>query len=206
MRIEGVLYVFATKGQRRTDEYLGHKVQNSHLIYAWKRIGSDPDFPEWAWTWSYTDEDSGKKTTLGKGWRKVPVWSDYPGGVKAWVEALANNEIRPRHINALESLFPQSLPVSRRPDEIQDWKEQTLAEETRWMNAVRIYDLAPEEERPKLLNQLFPQSTARCFDYNSRCPMWDACFVESVKADPLGSGLYQIRLANHPEDDREDEE
>jgi hypothetical protein len=201
-RIEGVLYLFGVKGQRKMDDYLGFKVQNTPLAYGWVRKGNTEDEDEWAYTYSWTTEEMNTKTgklmgtKLGKGFRKVPIWSDYPGGVKAWIEDLHAQRITPRHINPFEAIFPASQPVMRRPDEIESWKRQTISNEGRVQARVRAAELEPTVE---ILDREFPQSTARCYDYMSRCQFWECCFTPAVQADPLASGLYQIRTSNHPE-------
>lgn len=207
--IEGVLYLIAVKGQRRMDNWLGFKTQSTPLAYAWMRPGPTDEDTEWAHSYSFTTDD-GRNTKLGKGFRKVSVWDNYPGGVKAWVEALAEQEITPRHENVLEEIFPQMMPVSRRADEIESWRRQTVAAESRWRDAereVRIDRILPSmSDFPNVLDRNFPQHTARCFDYASKCQFFDICWSPSVKDDPLGSGLYSIRVANHPEKGGEGDE
>jgi hypothetical protein len=209
MNIEGVLYLFAIKGQRKFDDYLGFKTQNTPLAYGWMKLGNTPEEADWSWQYSWQTEEinskTGKpvKTTLGKGWKKVPIWSDYPGGVKAWVEALAAREISPRHINPFESIFPESMPISRRGDEIESWRRQVVSQEGRVRQRAKAVELARGDEA--MLDAEFPQHTQNCFSYNSPCAFFDICFKPAVKADPLGSGLYRIRQANHPEHGGNDE-
>lgn len=208
-QIEGVLYLNCVKGQRKLDEYLGFKTQRTPLAYCWKKLNCDPDDQQFAWKWNYTDEDSGKNTTLGKGWKLVSAWDNYPGGVKAWIEALAANEIRPRHVNALEAQFPQMLPVSRRVDEIESWKRQTVAQEQRIRNAVRIVELAKEGAEMDFdaaLDQVFPQNTRSCFDFNSKCSMYDLCWNESSKNKPEVLDYFIPRLPNHPSEKEDGDE
>lgn len=209
MKIEGVLYLFAVKGQRRQDDYLGFKTQDTPLAYCWKRAGVTPEEDEYAWKYKWQTEEINSKTgkpistQLGKGFRKCPVWTEYPGGVKAWIDALTAKEITPRHIDPFEAIFPESLPVSRRADEIESWRRQIVSQESRVKQRVLAVEQANGDE--EVLDREFPQSTARCFDYQSKCSFFDACFTPSVHADPLGSGLYKIRTANHPERGGEDE-
>ena len=198
--INGVLYLFCVKGQRRMDDYLGFKTQDTPLAYGWVRKGDDGD--EWAWRYKWASEEEGKKfTQLPKGFRKVTIWDNYPGGVKAWIADLHSRQIIPRHLNALDGVFPQSMPVSRRADEIESWKRQTVAQEKRVANAAEVVNSMEDYPAAQqiAMDEQFPQHTARCFDYNSRCSFYEACFTPAVHADPLGSGLYQIRIANHPE-------
>ncbi len=206
--IEGVLYLIAVKGQRKFDDYLGFKVQNTPLAYGWVRKGVTEDEDEWAHSYGWATEEVNPKTgknvqtKLGKGFRKVSIWDNYAGGVKAWIDDLSQGRITPRHINPFEAIFPESLPVSRRADEIESWRRQIVSQEGRVRQRVRAVEAEPTVET---LDREWPQHTARCYDYMSRCQFWDACFVPSVTSDPLSSGLYQIRSANHPERSGEEE-
>jgi hypothetical protein len=194
-KVEGVLYLFAVKGQRRMDDYLGFKTQDSPLAYGWvRRNGPDG---EWAFRYKWASEEEGKKfTQLPKGFRKVTIWDNYPGGVKAWIEALAAREITPRHINPFEAIFPNSLPVSRRVDEIESWRRQIVSQESRIRQRVLAVETAHGDE--EVLDREFPQHTSHCYNFNSPCSFMPICFTPSVRADPLASGLYQIRIPNHP--------
>jgi hypothetical protein len=204
-RIEGALYLFAVKGQRRMDDYLGFKVQDTPLAYGWVKKGVPQEEDEWAFRYKWASEEEGRKfQQLPKGFRKVPIWSDYPGGVKAWIDALAAREITPRHINPFEAIFPESLPVSRRSDEIESWRRQVVSQESRVRQRVKAVEEAHGDE--EVLDREFPQHTANCYNYNSPCSFFDVCFKPAVKADPLGSGLYKIRQANHPEKGSSDAE
>ena len=173
------------------------------------RKGPTSDEDEWAWQYGWATEELNEKTgkmvqtKLGKGFRKVLVADAYPGGVKTWIAALAAQEITPRHISALEAIFPESLPVSRRADEIESWKRQVVSQEGRVKQRVLAVEQAHGDV--EVLDREFPQHTQRCFDYMSKCSFFDICFNPAVKADPLGSGLYTIRSANHPERGGSDE-
>ena len=202
MKIEGVLYKFVVKGRRTLDKYDNLYKQQSHLIYGWVRLDTlNTEFPEWSWSYEWEDEE-GKTKRLGRGWQKKPIWRDYPGGVKAWIEGLGRQEIFPRHQNALEASFPSALPVSRREDEIAHWKRQVVMQELQIARAVEEVN-NPVWATPTLfsvaLDDHFPQYTHSCEQY-SGCSMHDVCWVPAVAADPVGSGLYQIRsVTNHPE-------
>lgn len=212
-KVEGVVYLFAVKGQRRMDDYRGHKIQNSPLIYAWMKEGAIPEEDEWTWLYEWDTEEinpkTGKfiRTKLGKGWRKVPIWERYPGGVKAWVEDLAAQEIAPRHLNIFDQIFPEMLPVSRKASDIESWRRQAVSQELRVAQAVKAVECAHGPDQFQIvLDREFPQSTDHCFSFGGKCPVYDICWNESVKAmeDPLQSGLYQIRVANHPEKEAEE--
>jgi PD-(D/E)XK nuclease superfamily len=200
LKIEGVLYKYAVKGRRSKDKFDGLYKQDSHLIYGWKKLKGTEDEDNWSWKFKFEREDDpSKETTLGKGWQKVPIWREYPGGVKAWVEALSKNEIYPRHIDALQVVFPQSLPVERRGDEVEKWKRQTTAQEARVAESLDM--VIPWAD--KSLDIHFPQHTAACSNF-SGCSFHDICWNPEIGRDPIGSGLYEIRTANHPEDEEEE--
>src|ERR1700680_239807 len=105
MRIEGVLYKFIVKGTRRRDNFDGLYKQQSPLIYGWMKKGATLEETEWSWAYSWEKEDGSGEGRLGKGWRRVPIWRDYPGGVKQWIDDLHNNRVFPRHVDALQAIF-----------------------------------------------------------------------------------------------------
>lgn len=203
--IEGVLYIFATKGQRRLDKWDNLFKQDSKLIYGWKRVKPLDEFEDgWSWTYSFAKEDGTGDTNLGKGWKKQPIWREYPGGVKQWVQDLHESKIYPRHINALDEIFPQSLPVERRKDEVERWRRQITAQEEQVSVMVAemetYHSHLPNFEES--LDRFFPQFTHNCFTYNSPCAFLEVCHG-GVAAEP--GELYTIRSANHPESGDEDE-
>jgi hypothetical protein len=208
IKVEGVIYGWFVKGKRKKDEYLGAYRQDSPLIYGWLRKGQTPEDDEWAWRYGWDTEEINPKTgravgtKLGKGFRLVPIWQEYPGGVQAWVDDLAAQRVAPRHIPALESIFPQSMPVSRRADEIESWRRQTVQQENRTRVSL---DYAGTVADADDLDDHFPQSTHSCYSFARPCDFYRACWTPAVKADPLGSGLYTIRTMNHPQEANDDE-
>jgi hypothetical protein len=202
-RIEGVLYKWIVKGSRRKDNYDGLYKQGSHLIYGWQKLGTGGgDDAEWSWAYEFTTEE-GKTSRLGKGWKKVPIWREYPGGVKQWIEDLSKGEVFPRGVDTLGSVFPQALPVERREDEVESWKRQVVMQELDVADSVDRMsspEYAHHSERHRL-DVLFPQWTHSCHSY-SGCPFIPICW-EGAAAEP--GELYQIRTANHPEKGEGDE-
>lgn len=204
-RVEGVLYLFCVKGKRQLDDWDNQWKQNSHLIYGWKKLKPIDEFDDgWSWTFKYPKEDGSGGSTLGKGWKKVPIWSEYPGGVKQWITDLHERKVFPRHIDPFESVFPQSLPVERRADEVESWKRQVVAQEIEIPQLLKEVEMAREispESQKEVLDECFPQYSHSCHSY-SGCSMIDICW-NGVAAEP--GELYQIRSANHPETGDEDE-
>lgn len=203
VKIEGILYKFIVKGRRSLDKWDNLYKQNSHLVYGWAKLSTlDSEFPEWSWAYEYEDEN-GKTSRLGKGWQKKPIWRDYPGGVKQWVDDLSQSKVFPRHVDALAAVFPQAMPVERHEKDVEHWRNQVVAQEVDIAHKVQLQLSAtrlPEgqtgfENYADLLDMNFPQYTSSCHSY-SGCPFIPICW-EGVKAEP--NELYQIRLSNHPE-------
>lgn len=204
-KIEGVLYLFMVKGKRSLDDWDQQWKQGTHLIYAWKKVKPSIDeFDDgWSWTYKWPKEDGSGNSTLGKGWKKVSVWDNYPGGVKAWIDALHNREVFPRHLDPFESVFPQSLPVERRVDEVEHWKRQVVAQEMRvatYVESLADWDSSPELFQ-EFLDERFPQHTGACHQY-SGCQFIPICH-EGIQ--PEENELYTIRSANHPESEDSDD-
>ena len=198
IKVEGVLYKIIIKGQRRKDNWTGLYMQGSHLAYGWKKLGNGGgDEAEWSWAYEFEKEDGSGSSRLGKGWKKCPIWRDYPGGVKQWITDLSANQIFPRHIDALQAIFPQSLPVERRKDEVESWVRQTTAQEREIGDSVKTVQSWEDEPESfkESLDAYFPQYTHSCHSY-SGCSFLDVCW-NGVPAE-VGE-VYQIRSANHPE-------
>lgn len=205
MKIEGVLYLFAVKGKRQLDDWDQRWKQQSHLVYAWRKVKLQDEFDnEWSWSYKWPKEDGTGNSTLGKGWKRVAVWEEYPGGVKAWIEALHERSVFPRHLDPFESVFPQSLPVERRADEVAHWKRQVVQQEMKVANSVADIEGmvgASPTLHSMALDEHFPQYSHSCHSY-SGCQFIDICW-NGVAAEP--GELYQIRTANHPESSDEEE-
>jgi PD-(D/E)XK nuclease superfamily len=207
IKVEGVLYKWAIKGQRRKDNWDNLYKQSSHLIYGWKKLGNGGgDEAEWSWVYEFEKEDGSGSSRLGKGWQKKPIWRDYPGGVKQWIKDLSKGEVFPRHIDALQAIFPQSLPVERRKDEVKSWKHQVEHQELeigRKLGTIEYHEQCKADKvvMTELIDRLFPQYTSSCHSF-SGCSFIDVCW----NGAPAEVGdLYQIRLSNHPEEGDGDE-
>ena len=194
VKVEGVLYKWVVKGRRSLDRYDNLYKQNSPLIYGWVKRGDTPEMDEWSWAYDFEKEDGSGVSRLGKGWRKVPIWREYEGGIRGWIDDLHRQSIFPRHLNALEQTFPVSTPVERRVDEVESWKRQVVAQEQQI--GIALQELSQYPTPPvELVDELFPQYTHSCHSY-SGCQFLPICW-EGAPAEP--GELYQIRLANHPE-------
>ena len=191
VKLGGVLIEGLVKG-RKSVQYprdSGNWYHSNVLTWAWRKAGSPP-MEEEQWASRYEWEEDGRKRRLGKGWQRVPAWRDYPGGIKAWVEwVLANDP------GAAESCFVTIPPILRDEHEIEEWKLAVVNQE----NEIRTGREAVQAD-PTLLPILFPKHTANgnCVR-PSECPFLDCCWGVSGD-DPLGTGRYQRRVPNHPQE------
>jgi len=200
-RIEGVVYLFVVKGARKLDSWDNTYKQQSPLAYGWKRVGKNDDgIAEWSHCYSYEKEDGSGNTNLGRGWKRLPVWREYEGGVKQWIADLASQSVFPRHINALDAIFPESLPVERRRDEVEHWRNQVVAQELRVADNVTLINNRPDFVAENL-DTYFPQYSHSCEAF-SGCQFREICWG-GVPAEP--GELYQIRQSNHPEGKGDDD-
>jgi len=141
---------------------------------------------------------SGQHRRLGKGYRKVPVWRAYPGGVAAWI-----NHVWGEDASAFDDLFVELEPILRSDYEIERWKRQTLPQiQQREIAALSIKVMQdagdPMHTAEPALDEYFPMHTSsgNCI-WPRRCTYWSLCHGTAA-ADPLGSGEFQPRVPHHP--------
>lgn len=198
VRLGGVIIEGLLKGKRlEYPEGSGNWYHNSPLTQAWFKAGEAPfGVDEWHARYAWTDVE-GRQHRLGKGYRKVAVWSNYPGGVRAWIEHLLLTDPE-----LLREQFIVLPPLRRNDAAMEDWKEQTLpaevdiAQAAAWCNTG--HRLGDDDELRAALNLHFPQHTSHgnCI-WPSRCSCFEICWG-AAGIHPEESGLYQLRQANHP--------
>ena len=203
--VTGVIMQFALKGRRENSPRgSGKYCFNNPLIRPWKKA-DDLGGPSYAFRYEFQDPMGGNHR-LGKGWNRVNIWEDM--GVKAWVEHLASHELQgfPRGA-ALEAQFVLPIEYYRNPEDMDRWERQIIHQEKRVAEArykmfMEDAPLGPDQENwaddfSHLLDEHFPMHTKSC-DWPTKCSFQEICFgPPAYLHDPLSSGLYQIREANH---------
>jgi len=202
VQVSGVIVEGVAKGKKldfpasALPDLAGKYYHNNPLIYGWHREAEPPLTREqWEHRYEWTDLN-GQHRRLGKGYRKVPVWRTYPGGVAAWI-----NHVWAEDASAFDDLFVELEPILRSDYEIKRWKEQTLGhvlDRQDKANEIENLRLLPDDMRMNTLNAYFPMHTSNgnCI-WPRKCTYWECCHG-SAGADPLGSGLYQPRTPHHP--------
>jgi hypothetical protein len=177
------------------------------------------------WSYDYHKEDGSTSKLAWQNWKREPVW-DGGCGVKAWIDALdataetmsaydSTTGAEPRSLgysgpaqslgftatHPLDEVFPAPLTVYRQDDQLRDLVDQIEAQEVRVAEGVAaVAGAADAGERRHLLNVHFSQTRRACC-YPALCVYEKICFGgDSIQADPVGSGLYQIRTPNHSQE------
>lgn len=182
------------------------KYQHSFLCYGYFDQGAPPMRPpQWASQYKWYD-DYGKGHTLGKVYRKVPIWDEqYPltpvregaSRVETWVRtAIPSNAWAKLH----RVLGPFPRPRARLPLAV----DSIIAEETRWRDDVEnIRSVVYSADQRTPLNEIafagkvIPRSW-QCTRFDgSSCEFKFICDQEPGWEDPLTMGKYQIRRPHH---------
>jgi hypothetical protein len=201
--IQGVRMQYALKGRRtQYPEGSGRYTYSNPLIRPWRKsedLGGSRGM-QYA-TRFETDNGSGGKSRLGRGWTRVNIWEDGQMGVKEWIELLANETTFPSTPPgfALENQFVLPEEYFRNPDDIARWKRQIAYQEgVKIPQALDLIRCAGTwEERELLLDQHFPMFTRACH-YPSRCQFKEVCHgAKAYLVDPVASGLFRVRTPNH---------
>jgi hypothetical protein len=194
--MEGLIKGRRAKEKAVTSPFHGLMIQQSPLCYAYKvpvAKGHNHFVYERGWS---------------RGAEKVPVW-EMPGGIEHWLAT----EWSDLDCQELFVPLPAIKPVRRDA-------ERWLAQMTHQEDMVQS-DVSYVEERrveweaqqtddawdayQDALNTYFPQNQNHChrYSFNHPCPNEQMCFTEEVETDPIGSGLYQVRVPHHSTEDSE---
>lgn len=205
-KLMGVRFCFLVKGMRRKDIYNGDEnspyVTHSPLIRGYRYI--TPTEVSYAHSWTYPNPNNKSgRGTLGKGWEFFNVWeSDI--SIKDWIDALYKNMIQPECGNVLRANTITPPEYFRDDAEIEQAMREVISQETQIAHALKSLDAQNGKGLTKaILESVFPHSRRSCyFMFGEECPYLALCWKPEVAADPLGSGLYQIRVPHHkPERD-----
>lgn len=162
--------------------FYSHGKFNSNLAYGYRRRGK-PGKPD-SWMFEYL-----------AGYRKAPSW-DYPGGVKAYIEAM------PEHVLAAQ--FIQTPPI---------YYDAGIAEAFFRQRRIREGRIAADAEvmmaqgwgphdLPDLMDRTFPQTLSACTPgWGSICDYVGLC-SGPARVDPLQVG-YEWRRPHHEPEARQ---
>ena len=198
--IEGTLYNYLIKGDRRKDEATGCDRYTTGLIrpYIFRQSGGDltPEMISFGWEWNHLDITTGQvsKKRLGKGWEKVDIHKEmdfmtYLGWLEQkWVQREGNDYL----LDAIAGM----VPVYWNADHARRWMLGAGLEELIWFYKIVVTgnkaDLNDDEVAKKI-----PLASSHCFSYNHRCQYFDVCWRGRHPDTLLDEGSLIHREPNH---------
>ena len=167
----------AYRGKNQTEEEK-LRTSGSILIYGYRRKGVAPFYKD---EWSYK---------AVRGWKKAPVWSEYPGGVKAWIKGMPDS--------VLGEQFVATPPITPNPSIADAWLRQRKMRE--WQINLAMYDLSGSyrnaEFKAEIMDAAFSQNFDACTpSFGTACSYTDICHG-AEDLNPLTAG-YQWRVPHH---------
>jgi hypothetical protein len=200
-KISGIRFCFLVKGKWMVppiDDPEAVKVTYSPLIRGYKNI--TPSGVGYAHSWNFPNPDNKSgKGALGRGWEPFNVW-ETEFGVKGWIEMLVKGEIQPECGDVVKQQVVTPIEFSRNDAEIEEAMEEVTKQEE--MIEFQLRQLDAMGTNPKatksIMSRVFPHNRKHCyFSYGAQCPYLQLCWQPEIAADPVGSGLYEIRKAHH---------
>jgi hypothetical protein len=206
-RLMGIRFCYLVKGIRKKSEYNNGNapyITYSPLIRGYRYI--TPTGTMYAHSWFYPNPNNKSgKSILGKGWESFNVWeSDI--SIKDWINALHQNQIQPECGDVLRQNVITPPEYFRDDNEIAESMRQVIAQETHIFERLETIEQMIKSGATaqnsqiliEMLGSTFPQYKKACwFMYGEPCPYIPLCWKPEVGADPIGSGLYQIRVPHH---------
>ncbi len=200
--VSGVIMQYALKGRRENSpKGSGKYCFNNALIRPWKKADDLNFGGAYAIRYEFQDQMGGNHR-LGKGWNRVNIWEDM--GVKKWIDLVASTEIQgfgPGSAIAAQFILP--IEYFRNTEDMDRWERQVVAQEKRVTEGrVIMKAVTGTPNFETRLDEEFPMHTRAC-DWPTKCSFQEVCFgPKAYLHDPLSSGLYTIRTANHPAEEK----
>lgn len=160
------------------EEEYGEEVSHSLVIGIDKGYRKDGKMRH-PYTWAYTDGNGHWQVEWKREWFLAPLWEKNPadtlGEIREWVNNLGDTTAK--------ELFPVSVPIV--PDK--KLAEEALSQVKRQLGALE----GTEKE-------MFSQSFSQCRpSIGPACPFLRCCHHAEIGHDPIGSGLYKVRIPHH---------
>jgi hypothetical protein len=201
-QISGIRFCFLVKGTRKKPDYFSNDpdalmITYNPLIRGYKRI--TPSSVEYAHSWFYPNpENKSGKSALGRGWEPFNVWEEM--GVKEWFEMIPS--IQPECGDIIKQQVVTPVEYFRNEREIEEAMGEIREQEGQVLDGVSSYKASLNEgmgiSTDWVLQHYFPHNRKHCdFHFGGSCEYKELCWSPEVTADPLRSGLYQIREPHH---------
>ena len=203
--VSGVRFCYLVKGRwmippALKDDVNAVKVTYNPLIRGYRY--HSPSGVAYAHSWNYPNpENRSGMSKLGSGWEPFNVWeSDI--SIKQWVTALNNMEVQPDCGDIVRQQVIVPPEYFRGAKEIEVAIKEITGQESRINQGLRLLDTLRKENKENEANQVlddfFPHHRKHCeFHFGDKCEYHSLCFDPVVGDDPMGSGLYQVRMPHH---------
>lgn len=192
-QVSAVRFCILIKGARYASAYAEDTdlhITHSPLIRGYKYLSPGGI----AYAHSYKYPNPANKSgfgMLGKGWDAFNVWDEM--GVKEWINMLASGEVQAECGDILKSQVFSPVEYFRSEQEI-----EVAIKEVRYQEARIQWAATGLDKNPEYLEMHFPHVRKHCeFHFGGPCEYKALCWQPEVEVDPVGSGLYQIRMPHH---------
>jgi hypothetical protein len=195
-KVSAVRFCILIKGARYKSPYNEDPelmITHSPLVRGYKLV--TPTSIEYAHSFRYPNPNNKSGFgILGKGWEPFNVWEQM--GVGKWIEMIGSGEIQPEVGDILQKQVITPTEYFRSEGEIEEAIAEIKAQEYKIKYAI---DLSRDtNNNVNQMDSVFPHIRKHCeFHFGQACEYKTLCWQPEVKQDPLGSGLYQVRMPHH---------
>lgn len=207
--VRQVSFCYLIKGDWKKDK-TGIKRTYCPLIRGYRNAG--PASIEYAHSYDWVEGGGDRwdpqaiKHRLGKGWIPFNSW-ETEGGVRGWMELLATGTVQVDAGDPLTESVITPPEYFRHKDDVRSRVRQYALSEQRICEKVSERVYAAEAFKATGIPQwepdgFFEQNTQSCH-FPTDCELLTWCWgdqgapVEEVRADPIGSGVFEYRKPHH---------
>lgn len=200
--VEGTLYNYFDKGEKRLDNEYNIKRHDSGLIRPYiNRMGIigdiNPELLHFQSQWTELENGKEKVRKLGKGWERCSIYDemDYEEYLK-WLE---DSKI-PRHKDYLHESVVGLIPQFYNKKHSRRWLNGLRREEI--LRSIDIEIIKIAEPYVDDIDSSFPLKSSECYNKynNGRCIFYENCWHSSSIIDLESNGLIEVRKPNHKQE------
>lgn len=192
----GILYFYLLKGTKYQDKELGVKRYTSSLVRPWmnEQVGMGDLLPsQFAMEYEFYEPSEGKTRRLGKGWKRVDIWTMMDLG--EWLRWLDEGLVQPElGRDWLGEVIAE--PQVRMFDEEQADRWIKGAAKSEQIQAANNFIVAHQPTKAAL-DTFIPLSDQACFQFGRRCFAFDTCFRGVTIEQKVVNGDWIARTPNH---------
>jgi hypothetical protein len=199
--IEGTLYNYFIKGDRKRDESTGMDRYTTGLIrpYVYRQAGGvlTPEMVRVPYEWDELNPKTGKttKSRPKTGWEKANIYEEMD--YLTYLEWLEQKVVQREGADYLLESQAGMIPIFWDTKHAFRWLQGIRRTEADWhenINQSRNIGMVSMDE---LLDHHFPLATQQCFSYNTRCQYFNTCWRGRTPESLLEQGDLTHREPNH---------